>query len=43
MSRKHKFHNPEAVYFSTFSVFGWVDVFTRDIYKNIGINKKQLL
>ena len=37
MSRKYKFRNPEGVYFITFSVFGWVDVFTRDIYRNIVI------
>ena len=38
MSRKYKFLNPEAVYFITFSVFGWVDVFTREIYKNIVVD-----
>jgi REP element-mobilizing transposase RayT len=35
MSRKHKFHNPEGVYFITFAVQGWVDVFTRNEYKNM--------
>ena len=35
MSRKYKFHNPEGVYFVTFAVEGWVDVFTRNEYKNI--------
>lgn len=35
MSRKYKFHNPEGVYFVTFAVQGWVDVFTRNEYKNI--------
>ena len=35
MSRKYKFHNPDGVYFITFAVQGWVDVFTRNEYKNI--------
>jgi REP element-mobilizing transposase RayT len=35
MSRKYKFHNPGGVYFVTFAVQGWVDVFTRNDYKNI--------
>ena len=35
MSRKYKFHNPNRVYFVSFAVQGWVDVFTRNEYKNI--------
>jgi REP element-mobilizing transposase RayT len=35
MSRKYKFHNPEGLYFVTLTVKGWVDVFTRNEYKNI--------
>jgi len=35
MSRKYKFYNPDAVYFITFSVVKWVDVFTRVIYREI--------
>jgi len=35
MSRKYKFHNPEGVYFISFAVHGWVDVFTRNCYKDI--------
>ena len=35
MSRKYKFHNPDGVYFVTFSVKGWADVFIRNEYKNI--------
>jgi len=35
MSRKYKFHNPNGVYFITFSVVKWVDVFTRDRYREI--------
>ena len=29
MNRKYKFHNPDAAYFVSFAVQGWVDVFTR--------------
>jgi REP element-mobilizing transposase RayT len=35
MSRKYKFHNPDGVYFISFAVRDWVDVFTRNEYKNI--------
>ncbi|WP_321286502.1 transposase [uncultured Sunxiuqinia sp.] len=35
MSRKYKFHNADGVYFVSFAVQGWVDVFTRNEYKNI--------
>ncbi|WP_163323670.1 REP-associated tyrosine transposase [Draconibacterium mangrovi] len=35
MSRKYKFHNPDGIYFVSFAVEGWVDVFTRNEYKNI--------
>jgi REP element-mobilizing transposase RayT len=35
MSRNYKFHNPEGVYFVTFAVQNWVDVFTRNEYKDI--------
>jgi REP element-mobilizing transposase RayT len=35
MSRKYKFRNPDGVYFITFSVKGWADVFIRNEYKNI--------
>ena len=35
MSRKYKFHNAEGVYFVSFAVNGWVDVFTRNEYKDI--------
>ncbi|MBR8538406.1 transposase [Carboxylicivirga sediminis] len=38
MSRKYKFHNPEGVYFISFAVQGWVDVFTRNCYKDILID-----
>ncbi len=35
MSRKYKFHNPEGLYLVTLTVRKWVDVFTRNEYKNI--------
>ena len=35
MSRNYKFHNPEGLYFVSFAVVAWLDVFTRNEYKNI--------
>lgn len=35
MSGKYKFHNPEGIYFVSFAVVHWVDVFTRNIYNDI--------
>ncbi len=35
MSRKYKFDNPEGIYFISFATVGWIDVFTRRIYKDI--------
>ncbi len=35
MSRNYKFHNPEGAYFISFSVIEWLDVFTRNEYKDI--------
>lgn len=35
MSNKYKFHNTEGLYFVSFSVINWVDVFTRSDYKDI--------
>lgn len=35
MSRNYKFHNPEGLYFVTFTVVRWIDVFTRREYKDI--------
>ena len=37
MSRKYKFHNPDGVYFVSFAVNKWVDVFIRNEYKDIVI------
>lgn len=35
MSRRYKFHNEEGVYFVSFAVKDWIDVFTRNEYKDI--------
>lgn len=35
MSRNYKFHNPEGIYFVSFAVVDWLDVFTRTEYKEI--------
>jgi len=35
MSRNYKFHNPEGLYFVSFAVVYWLDVFTRNKYKDI--------
>ena len=35
MSRNYKFKNPEGVYFVSFAVVEWIDVFTRNEYKDI--------
>lgn len=35
MSRNYKFHNPEGLYFVSFAVVYWLDVFTRNQYKDI--------
>ncbi len=35
MSRNYKFYNPDGVYFVSFAVVNWLDVFTRNEYKNI--------
>ncbi len=35
MSRNYKFNNPIGVYFVSFAVVQWIDVFTRNEYKDI--------
>ncbi|KAF0238644.1 MAG: hypothetical protein FD181_856 [Prolixibacteraceae bacterium] len=35
MSRNYKFYNPDGVYFISFAVVEWLDVFTRNEYKTI--------
>ncbi|RKD89858.1 REP-associated tyrosine transposase [Mangrovibacterium diazotrophicum] len=41
MSRNYKFHNPEGVYFISFAVVEWLDVFIRNEYKNIIVDSLQ--
>jgi REP element-mobilizing transposase RayT len=38
MSRSYKFHNSDGVYFTSFAVVDWLDVFTRNEYKDIFID-----
>ncbi|MDP3352437.1 MAG: transposase [Flavobacteriaceae bacterium] len=35
MSRNYKFHNLEGLYFISFAVVGWLDVFIRNKYKDL--------
>lgn len=35
MSIKYKFNDPDAYYFITFATVGWIDIFTRIIYRDI--------
>lgn len=41
MSRNYKFHNPEGIYFVSFAVVEWLDVFTRNEYKDILLQSLQ--
>ena len=38
MSRAHKFNNPGGLYFVSFATVGWIDVFTREEYRNIFVD-----
>jgi len=35
MSRKYKFHDKDKLYFISFAVVNWIDVFVRDEYKEV--------
>ncbi|MEX1002727.1 MAG: transposase [Crocinitomicaceae bacterium] len=35
MSRKYKFHKPEAAYFISFATVNWIDLFTREVYFDV--------
>jgi putative transposase len=35
MGRKYKFHDNSKLYFVTFTVINWVDVFIREEYRDI--------
>jgi hypothetical protein len=41
MSRNYKFHNSEGLYFVSFAVVGWLDVFTRNDYKDLIVESLQ--
>lgn len=41
MSRNYKFHNPEGLDFISFAVVGWLDVFTRNDYKELFLQSLQ--
>lgn len=50
MSEKYKFNNTEGIYFVTSTITQWVDLFTRDVYRELiadslkhCINKKGLI
>jgi len=38
MSRKYKIHNQSSIYFVTFTVIDWIDVFIRDEYRSVVVN-----
>jgi hypothetical protein len=42
MSSKHKFSDIEGVYFIPSTVVDWIDVFTRDVYREILLNSFSL-
>ena len=35
MSTKYKFADAQGIYFVSFAVVGWIDVFSRKIYRDI--------
>ncbi|WP_455432236.1 transposase [Tenacibaculum salmonis] len=35
MSRKYKFHNESGVYFISFAMVYWLDIFTRQVYFSV--------
>lgn len=35
MSTKYKFNNQAGIYFVSFAVIGWIDVFTRQVYRDL--------
>ena len=35
MSRKYKFHDNDKLYFISFAVINWIDIFIRDEYKEV--------
>ena len=41
MSTKYKFHDQDELYFVSFSVVSWIDLFIRNEYKNIVLDSWQ--
>ena len=35
MSRKYKFHDNDKIYFVSFAVINWIDLFIRNVYKDV--------
>nr|MBC7614363.1 hypothetical protein [Pseudopedobacter sp.] len=35
MSTKYKFNNNAGIYFVSFAIVGWIDVFTRQVYSDL--------
>ncbi len=40
MSTKYKFIDKQGIYFTTSTVVGWLDIFTRDLYRDIPIRRR---
>lgn len=43
MSRKYKFQNQDELYFISYAVVFWIDVFIRDMYKKVLLETRQYL
>jgi len=43
MAEGYQIRNQEAVHYLTFQVINWMDVFTRQVYRDIFIKKLSLL
>lgn len=41
MASKYKFSNPDGLYFITYTIVEWIDVFTRPIYKDLIVDSLQ--
>ncbi len=41
MSRIYKFYNPKGLYFVSFAVVNWLDIFRRNEYKDIVLYMSQ--
>ena len=41
MSRNYKIHDQQGVYFITFTIVSWIDVFTRPVYKDLFLESVQ--